>query len=435
MATSSNVKSKAKSYTFYTKATWRRKLVAWSMLLVYLTQPILASAEVIADPKAPNATMPRVETAANGVPIVQIAAPSAAGVSHNLYQQFNVDPSGLILNNSKIITQTQLAGYITGNPNLANGSARIILNEVTSNNPSYLRGYTEVAGQKAEVIIANPNGIYGNGFGFINTSRAVLTTGTPVFGGSGSLEAFRVNKGSITIEGNGLAATGTDQVDLISQAVAVNAGIWAKELNIITGSNNVHHDNLATEKIAAEGVQPTVALDVSALGGMYANKIKLIGTEKGVGVNSQGTIAADSGDLTLSQTGKISLAGTLSAAGNLAMTSSENITSSGTIYAGGSSKVSTSGTIENSGTIAAGKNTELNAAGIHSTGTLAAGIDSAGKLGTSGTLTLTSDGQISAQGQNLAGGSLDMTGTTLDLQNAVTLWRSGSHPYCYKRQY
>jgi filamentous hemagglutinin len=412
--------SKPRPYTFYTKATWRRKLVAWSMLLVYLTQPILASAEVVADPKTPTANTPQVQTTANGLPVVQIAAPSKAGVSRNLYQQFNVDPGGLILNNSQVITQTQLAGYITGNPNLSNGSARIILNEVTSNNPSYLRGYTEVAGQKAEVIIANPNGIYGDGFGFINTSRAVLTTGTPVFGGSGSLEAFRVTKGNIAIEGKGLTATGVDRVDLISRAVAVNAGVWANDLNIVTGANNVHYDNLTTEKIIGEGLQPTVALDVSALGGMYANKIKLVGTDKGVGVNSQGTLAASGGDLILSQAGKISLAGTLSAAGNVAITSSESITGIGTIYAGGSNTLSAAGTIENKGTMAAGQNNELSAAGINSSGTLAAGIDSIGKLGNNGDLTLSADGQISAQGQNLAGGNLSMTGTTLDLKGAVT---------------
>jgi len=177
------------------------------MLLLMATQPMTAAAEVVADSKAPGGNRPLVETSANGLPIVQITQPSAAGVSRNQYQQFNVDSRGLILNNSGIITQTQLAGYITGNPFIGHGpSARIILNEVTSKDPSYLRGYTEVAGQKADIIIANPNGIYGDGFGFINTNRAVLTTGTPVFGGSGSLDAFRVSGGQISIQGAGMNA-------------------------------------------------------------------------------------------------------------------------------------------------------------------------------------------------------------------------------------
>ncbi|MGV7830005.1 two-partner secretion domain-containing protein, partial [Mycobacterium kansasii] len=55
-----------------------------------------------------------------------------------------------------------------GNPNLLpGGSARIIVNQVTSTSPTTIQGYTEVAGQRAEVVIANPNGITVSGGGFI----------------------------------------------------------------------------------------------------------------------------------------------------------------------------------------------------------------------------------------------------------------------------
>lgn len=43
-----------------------------------------------------------------------------------------------------------------GNPNLGAGSARVIVNQVVGGNASQLLGYTEVAGQRAEVVIANP---------------------------------------------------------------------------------------------------------------------------------------------------------------------------------------------------------------------------------------------------------------------------------------
>lgn len=131
-----------------------RKAVVWVTLFSFAFQPLVATAQVVAD-SAAGANSPQVGTTANGLPIVQIVAPNGAGVSHNKYQQFNVDPQGLILNNSAGIVSTQLAGYVDGNPNLAGGTARIILNEVTSTNPSTLRGYTEVAGTKAEVIIAS----------------------------------------------------------------------------------------------------------------------------------------------------------------------------------------------------------------------------------------------------------------------------------------
>ncbi|WP_323840913.1 two-partner secretion domain-containing protein, partial [Photorhabdus africana] len=75
---------------------------------------------------------------------------------------------GVILNNSHQATQTQLGGMVAGNPWLAKGDASVILNEVNSHDRSHLNGWIEVAGHKAEVIIANPSGITCNGCGFIN---------------------------------------------------------------------------------------------------------------------------------------------------------------------------------------------------------------------------------------------------------------------------
>jgi filamentous hemagglutinin len=407
--------SQPRSYTFYTKSTWRRKLVAWWMLFLYLTQPILASAEVVSDPKAPGNNTPQVQTTANGLPVVQIAAPSTAGVSRNLYQQFSVDPNGLILNNSQLITQTQLAGYITGNPNLANGSARIILNEVTSSSPSYLRGYTEVAGQKAEVIIANSNGIYGDGFGFINTSRAILTTGTPVFGGSGSLDAFRVTGGQIAIQGAGMDATNIDQVDLISRSVAINAGVWAKNLNVVAGSNNVDYNTLHTETISGDANTPQVAIDVGQLGGMYAQKIYLVGTENGVGVNSKGTIAAQAGDVIITSAGQVLLAGNTTATGNIQISAGDKVTNQNTLYAQGNTNITTTNSLENTGILIAGQNTNMTTQNVISTGTLGAGIQNDGTVGNSGDLTIHANGTVSAHGENLAAGNLTINGTGIDL--------------------
>ncbi|WP_250453958.1 filamentous hemagglutinin N-terminal domain-containing protein, partial [Caballeronia sp. ATUFL_M2_KS44] len=178
----------------------------------------------------------------NGLQQVNIAKPSAAGVSLNNYSQFDVPGKGAILNNSPTIVQTQQAGYINGNPNLAPGqSAGIIVNQVLSNSPSQLRGYLEVAGPKAEVIVANPSGILVDGGGFINTSRAILTTGTPNFGANGSLAGFNVAGGNITVQGAGLNATNVDQVDLLARAIQVNAAIYANNLNVVAGANQVDH--------------------------------------------------------------------------------------------------------------------------------------------------------------------------------------------------
>ncbi|SEP47845.1 filamentous hemagglutinin, partial [Propionispora vibrioides] len=396
-----------------------KKKIAYVTIFALVSQPLIVGAEAVADSQAAEPNRPKVETTQNGTPIVQITAPSAAGVSRNIYSQFNVDPQGLILNNSQTLTQTQLAGYITGNPNLANGTAKIILNEVSGHDPSILRGYTEVAGSRAEVVIANPNGITGNGFGFINASRAVLTTGTPFFGGNGSLEAFRVNQGQITVEGNGMDTQQTDRADLISRAVQVNAGIWGKEVNVVAGANQVEHDSLQATVLPAGNNRPQIAIDVSSLGGMYANKIRLVGTEQGVGVNSQGVLSA-SGDITMTSEGKVQLANQMVAGGNLSIAASDDISNQGTLYGAGNTSFNTTGTLNNTGTLVAGQNATITARSITSQGVLGAGVQSDGTLKTTGALTVKTTEAVASSGQNIAASDITMTGAALNLAGAQT---------------
>lgn len=397
-------------------APWKLALIR--LLLASLVgQPIAASAQVVA---AGGAHAPGVGAAQNGVPVVQITAPSAAGVSHNQYSQLNVAPQGLVFNNSGAVVQTQLAGWIDGNSNLGGGSARIILNEVVSTNPSSLRGYMEVAGSRAELVIANPNGITCNGCGFINTSRGILVTGTPVFGGNGSLDAFRVVGGNIAIEGASLNDTATDQIDLIARAVQVNAEIWGKTLNVVAGANQVAYADLATQTITGSGSAPAVGIDVALLGGMYANKIRLVGTESGVGVVAAGNIAAQAGDLVIDNRGRVTLSGSTSASGNLTVTAGEGFGNSGTLYAGQNARIDTQGQAVNTGTLAAKGNLDIAADSVNSTGLLGAGIESDGSRGTSGNLTVTAAAALVANGRNLAGGNIAFTGGSLDLANSIT---------------
>ncbi|MDM0046631.1 filamentous hemagglutinin N-terminal domain-containing protein [Variovorax dokdonensis] len=285
-------------------------------------------AQIVADPNAPGNQRPTVLPAPNGAPVVNIQAPSAAGVSRNTYKQFDVDGRGAILNNSRTNVQSQTGGWIQGNPWLARGPVRIILNEVNSANPSQLRGFVEVAGQKAEVIIANPAGIQVDGGGFINAGGVTLTTGTPQFNNAGSLESFLVRGGTISIEGAGLDASRTDYAAILSRALQVNAGIWAKELKVVTGANSVSADAAQATPVAGAGAAPTFALDVSQLGGMYANKIVLIGTEAGVGVRNAGGIGAGAGELVVTSAGRLENRGTMEAA-RLQLASASEIDNSG----------------------------------------------------------------------------------------------------------
>jgi filamentous hemagglutinin len=368
-----------------------------------------------------GAHAPSVIQTRNGLDQVNINRPSGAGVSMNTYGQFDVQQKGAILNNSPVIVQTQQAGMINGNPNFGPGqSARVIVNQVNSRTASQLNGHLEVAGQRAEVVIANGSGISVNGGGFINTSRAILTTGTPNFAPDGPLSGFNVTNGNISIQGAGLNAGDVDQVDLLSRAVQANAAIYAKNLSIVTGANSISHDTLNATPIAGDGPTPYVSIDVSELGGMYANRIILVGTEDGVGVSTKGVLAAQSGDLILTTQGKLILAGQTNASGDINLSARDGIDNSGTTYARQNVAANTSGALTNSGVLAAQQNTTVNAGSVASTGTLAAGVNGDGTIAGSGDLSVAASGAVTATGRNEGGGNTTIQGASVSLTGSNT---------------
>ncbi|MCO1349779.1 hemagglutinin repeat-containing protein (plasmid) [Burkholderia vietnamiensis] len=401
----------------YPAAKFALRVAAFGALVAAGANPMWATAQIVgAGPHAPA-----VVQTPNGLPQVDINKPSAAGVSLNTYNQFDVQKNGAILNNASTIVNTQQAGYINGNPNLSAGqAARIIVNQVNSTAASQIKGYVEIAGSRAEVVLANPAGIVVDGGGFINTSRAVLTTGVPQFGADGSLTGFNVNRGLVTVQGAGLDASTVDQTDIIARAVQANAAIYAKNLNVIAGTNQVNHDTLAATQIAGDGPAPAVAIDVAQLGGMYANRVFLVGNSAGVGVANAGTIAAQAGDLTLQSDGRLVLAGKTTASGNLAMSASGGIQNSGTTYAQQSLSANTAADLTNSGTLAAQQNATVNAGSVNSTGTLGAGVNNDGSVAHSGDLNLSASGQLTATGQNVAGGNASLTGGSVNLAGSQT---------------
>ncbi|WP_337178460.1 filamentous hemagglutinin N-terminal domain-containing protein [Hydrogenophaga borbori] len=273
--------------------------------------------QIVADPGAPGRQRPTVLPAGQGVALVNIQTPSAAGVSRNSYRQFDVGAAGAILNNSRGQAQTQLGGWVAGNPWLATGGARIILNEVNSSDPSWLKGPIEVAGQRAEVVIANPSGIQVDGAAFLNASGVTLTTGTPVFNG-GALDAYLVQGGQVRVEGAGLDARGADATAILARATQLNAALWAQRLTLVSGANTIDAaSQRPTGAAPPTGEAPAFALDVAAVGGMYAGQIQLIGTEAGLGVNNQGVISAESGPLQLRADGWLVNKGSLQSEGEL----------------------------------------------------------------------------------------------------------------------
>ncbi|WGZ31732.1 filamentous hemagglutinin N-terminal domain-containing protein [Xylella fastidiosa subsp. pauca] len=317
----------------------------------------IATAQVIADPHAPGHQRPTVLATPNGTPLIHIQTPSQAGVSRNTYQQFDITPQGAILNNARTPAQTHLAGTVQGNPWLATGTAKIILNEVNSRTPSQLHGYLEVAGDRAQLIIANPSGITCNGCGVINASQFTLTTGTPVFNARGALDHYRVHGGAIQLDGLGLDSRSADYTALIARTVQLNAGLWAQKLQATTGPATVTLDGHPTASLpTAPGDRPTVALDVSALGGMYAGKITLIGTEHGLGVRNAGQLSATSAPLTVTVDGLLENTGRLQSATDTQLTATAAVNNSGLISVAQTLSLHTPTTIDNrSGTLTAAR--------------------------------------------------------------------------------
>ncbi|WP_412125789.1 contact-dependent inhibition toxin CdiA [Yersinia pestis] len=407
--------------------TQRRRVSALSplsfrLLIALGCISLSAQAAIVADGSAPGNQQPTIISSANGTPQVNIQTPSSGGVSRNAYRQFDVDNRGVILNNGRGVNQTQIAGLVDGNPWLARGEASVILNEVNSRDPSQLNGYIEVAGRKAQVVIANPAGITCEGCGFINANRATLTTGQAQLN-NGQLTGYDVERGEIVIQGKGLDSRGQDHTDLIARSVKVNAGIWANELNITTGRNQVDaaHQNINTN--AADGRhRPAVAVDVANLGGMYAGKIRLIGTETGVGVHNAGEIGASAGDIVITADGMLVNRGQISSAQQLAVNTPSGIENSGVLYGKGNTQLTTAGKLSNSGTVAAAGDTLIRAAEVNSSrnSVLGAGIKSDNSAITRGTLDIKARGQLTAQGKNISGTAQTFNANRIDLSGSQT---------------
>ena len=413
----------------------RWNVAIWLAAGLFMTSTAgMASGPIMPDPKAEARHQPQVEETANGIPLVNITAPSSGGVSRNEYETFNVPDKGAILNNSYTLSKTELAGYVQGNNNLAERPAKIIVNEVTGTGSTAMDGFLEVAGNRADVVIANPNGITVNGGGFINTGKAFLTTGKPVYDGEGRLQRFDITGGDILIEGKGLGGKEAGSLAILSRAVKINAGIWAKDLHITTGANTVDAKTLETSAIEGKGGRPAFALDTAAIGGMYAGRITLVGTEKGLGVNNSGTWSAED-NLTLNWNGDLKNSGTIYSKGNtdlranylenhktiaaernLSAAAKENIRNQGKLLAGENMDIYAGKTLDNAGhAMESGNNLSIETGDAinNAAGTIKSGGSQQIKAGhtlTNTEGTLAADGNINIQTDKMTGDGIVSAG-------------------------
>ena len=342
------------------------KIAVWLTMGLMIVDPLVvpfayAANPIEVDTNAPHERQATVGQAGNGITLVNVAGPSTGGVSRNDYTNFNVPQNGVILNNSYQMANTKLGGYVPGNANMMRGSANVIVNEVTSHNPTEMKGFIEVAGRKASVVVANPNGITVDGGGFINTDRAVLTTGKTEYDSKGNLNSYRVEQGRVSINGNGLNAKDANSLQILTEATNVNAGVWANTIETRTGKNTIEANTLDTQKI---GDSSNVGLDVAAIGGMYANSITMKGTNTGLGVNVKGVVSSTQAS-SITSDGKIIVDGGVTSNGNTTLAGqSIAIHNSGVVQGDVSTTVNSQDTLNNSGLINSGNTTAIKAKSV-----------------------------------------------------------------------
>jgi filamentous hemagglutinin family protein len=305
-----------------------KDILRFSFAVLFLTSHLLYSSAVYAQISTSGTSSTRTNFSQNGTPVVSIANPKN-GVSANFFNQFNVDERGVIVNNSLKNGVSVIGGAITANRNLSQ-NADLILIETTSGNRTNLSGFTEIFGKKSDLIIANLNGITCDGCGFVNTARLSLATGTSLFDQSGNYLGVVVNGGDVTITPKGLNGNFTDYVSIITRAAKIQGEINAPNIDIITGNNQVDQDNNITKLVAsgADSARPEHAIDSSALGGMYADRIRLVANEGGVGVKLRGGISG-LGDIKISANGKLVTANNSIVAGEDIQVTSQSLEARG----------------------------------------------------------------------------------------------------------
>lgn len=415
------------SSTVFANGIFRRvvsSIIAVSFSLTSLT-PIYAQS-LTPDNQAPASQRPSLERAPNDVPIVNIVRPNANGLSHNKFKDFNVGKKGLILNNSKTVGRSVLGGQILGNPNLKDGNnARLILNEVTGNNGSLLEGHTEIFGSQAEYILANPNGITCNGCGFINIPRATLSTGVPIFNpNTGAFNGLDVNRGVISIGELGLDASSTDFFDIVSRSIAINGAIHGKDLGLLSGRNEF---NYALRQITAKtddgSTKPIWGIDSTLLGGAYANRILLLGTEDGVGVRAPKEIVARTGRLTISSNGRLIVRKAKAKKRVYLKNKSHKLEITDKIYSDEDVVISTEGDFTTQASVAALKDVTVNARTVELLGNsalLGAGLTEDGDLTSTGNLKVVAINSITTGlGILTAGADIELESQTVTFSRSA----------------
>ena len=278
-----------------------RKLVAF-MLLIAMNINMFGT-NLMLDPNSQHNT--KLDTSANGTPIINISTPNNRGVSINEFLEYNVGHEGQVLNNADNMGRSHIAGMINANPNLGpNQAANLIILQVNGANRSQIEGYIEALSRnRVDVVLSNENGIYLNGAGTINVRKFTPATGRVTLK-DGDVVGIDVEKGRVVIGANGFDATNTDYVNIIAKSLELQGNLVGNRVDVILGENFVDNNGAVTSK----GGINSVAIDAGNLGSMYAGQVRIVSTDKGAGVNSGALIYSKNEKLEITADGKINVA-------------------------------------------------------------------------------------------------------------------------------
>lgn len=279
----------------------------FALAALFAFSPENLFAQVVAD----GSTATNVVVNVDGSVTVGIAgAPN--GISHNRYTEFNVPKPGVQLDN-----RTE--------------AARTIVNEVTGTSRTDIKGTVEVLGQRAHVIVANPNGIVIDGGRFVNTGRVALTTGQ-ISTNSRQIAprifqdnvVSTVNGGTITVKGGGLSGQ-MDAIDLIAHSIRVDGAIINQSTNagsgirlaagssstefdssVLPGNTGLNWGNITGAGATSDGA---VLVEITRPSVLRANRVGIEVSDKGAGVRFAGEGYATARSFNLSADGRIDLRG------------------------------------------------------------------------------------------------------------------------------
>ncbi|WP_368882285.1 two-partner secretion domain-containing protein [Proteus mirabilis] len=137
-------------------------------------------------------------------------------LSVNYFEQFNVGKAGVNIDNSK-------------------AKAKVILNEVTSEKTSSLKGKISILGQDAELIIANPNGIDCYGCQFSGSDKVMLISGKL---DSVTGEKFYLSDGYVNLK-NVNNLNETQKINVFSNRINILGKNKIPLFNVINGYETV----------------------------------------------------------------------------------------------------------------------------------------------------------------------------------------------------